>query len=69
MNTKDFTNEQGECPKCHGKDLNYGTAEFEDNVVYFPWVCPECKIEGSEWYRMEFIGHNIITEDGEEIEL
>lgn len=69
MNKEKYMNECGNCPKCHKNDLNYGTAEFEDNCMCFPWVCPNCKLEGSEWYSLEFIGHNIINEDGKEITL
>lgn len=25
--------------------------------------------QGEEWYRLEFVGHNVITEDGDMIEL
>jgi hypothetical protein len=69
MNTKDFTNEQGICPKCHGDNLDYQHIEFVELMAYYRYKCKDCGQEGSEWYRMEFIGHNIITEDGEEIEL
>lgn len=66
---KEYNNEQGECPKCHGYNLDYDPASFEDNQIYFNWHCKDCGQEGSEWYNMEFIGHNIINEDGKEIQL
>lgn len=69
MNTKDFIDEQGKCPKCKGLNLDYQPADFTDSMVYFRWTCEDCGQEGEEWYDMSFAGHNIITEDGEEIEL
>ena len=38
-------------------------------MCYFPWECLTCKHKGEEWYSLEFIGHNVIDEDGNNIEL
>lgn len=69
MDKEDYTNRQGECPKCHSGNLDYDAVEFSDNMCYFPYKCEECGQEGEEWYSMVFSGHNIYTEDGDKIEL
>lgn len=70
MDTLGFINEQGKCPKCDDTNLDYGAIRFEDgNMCYFPWTCKKCGMEGEEWYKLEFQGHNIYTEEGELIEL
>jgi C4-type Zn-finger protein len=58
------SNKQGECPVCGKQDLDYGAAEFEGDMMYFPWTCNQCKAQGEEWYSMEFTGHNVNTEEG-----
>lgn len=57
MNKEDYKNEQGCCPK------------YEDSMCCYPYKCEDCGQEGEEWYRLEFVGHNVITEDGDIIEL
>lgn len=37
-------------------------------MCYFPWKCLTCKHEGEEWYSLEFVGHNVIDENGNNIE-
>lgn len=54
-----LTNEQGTCPNCQSLELDYGVAEFEDNMIYYPWECTQCNLKGEEWYSLEFAGHNI----------
>ena len=57
------SNEQGQCPYCNSLALDYGVASFEDdNLVCYSWTCENCKHTGTEWYKMNFIGHN--DEDG-----
>lgn len=63
------SNNQGICPFCGESNLEYGAVEFEGEMCYFPWQCLECKHEGEEWYSMEFIGHNVINENGDNIEI
>jgi hypothetical protein len=41
----------------------------DTSVIYSPTKCEDCGQAGEEWYRLEFVGHNVITEDGEIIEL
>lgn len=69
MKKEDYKNKQGFCPKCSGGNLDYGTIEVVDGMCYYPYKCADCGQEGEEWYSMEFAGHNVITEDGETIEL
>ena len=67
---KEYTNEQGYCPKCHNYNLDYQALRIEDDgMCYYPWKCEDCGTQGEEWYKLEFQGHNIYTEDGELIEL
>lgn len=67
---EEYTNQQGQCPKCHKYMLDYGPIQIEDDgMAYYPWQCDNCKTEGEEWYKLEFQGHNIYTENGEIIEL
>lgn len=54
-----FKCEQGVCPKCRSKNIEYGAAEFEDDLLYYPGKCNECGYEFEEWYALEFIGQNI----------
>ena len=64
------SNNIGKCPFCNNEwTLDYGALQFEGEMCYFPWKCLECKHEGEEWYSMEFIGHSVIDEDGNNIEL
>ena len=69
MNKEDYKNEQGVCPKCGGMNLDYQPMKYEDSMCYYPYKCEDCGQVGEEWYRLEFAGHNVITEDGDIIEL
>ena len=69
MDTKDFKNQQGYCPRCNSLNLDYGTADFLDTMVYFPWECKDCGLHGEEWYSLDFAGHNVFDEEGNSIEL
>ena len=54
----------GICPFCGSDYLDYGGMEPEDNnMVYYPWTCKNCGLQGEEWYTLEFSGHEI--KDGE----
>lgn len=63
------SNNAGYCPFCGENNLEYGTVVFEGEMCYFPWKCLTCEHEGEEWYSLEFIGHNVIDEIGNNIEL
>ena len=45
----------GECPKCKGNSLIYGSIEFEVEQVYYPFTCDVCFSEGKEWYTLEYV--------------
>lgn len=45
---KKYIDEQGVCPFCHKSNLAYGTAEFEDDMLMFPWECNNCGKTGEE---------------------
>lgn len=69
METK-YENKQGFCPKCGSYNLDYEVMELQDDMMcYYPYKCEECGLQGGEWYKMEFAGHNIYDENGELIEL
>lgn len=67
MNKEDYINKQGVCPKCHGLNLDYQAIQYTDSMCYYPYKCEDCGQEGEEWYNLVFAGHNVITEDGQEI--
>lgn len=69
MDKEDYTNRQGECPKCHGYNLDYKAVRYEGSMCYYPYECEDCGQEGQEWYSMEFSGHNVYNEDGDLIGL
>lgn len=69
MNKEDYKNEQGICPKCGGDRLNYQPIRCTDDMCFYAYKCKKCGQCGEEWYRLEFVGHNVITEDGDVIEL
>lgn len=69
MDKREYKNEQGHCPKCGGYNLDYQTIQYADGMCYYPYKCEGCGQEGEEWYHMEFNGHNVITKEGDLIEL
>lgn len=66
---KIISNEMGSCPICNGCDLDYGCADFVDDMVYYTWTCVDCRAEGEEWYKLDFAGHNVIMENGDCVEI
>ena len=63
------SNNGGFCPFCNGDNLEYKEVAFDGDMCYFPWECLDCKHEGEEWYSLNFIGHNVIDEIGDNIEI
>lgn len=67
------SNKNGQCPICNGCNLNYNPnyeqIEPEGDVICYPWVCEDCSAQGEEWYSLNFIGHNVLDEDGVSIEI
>jgi len=65
--------EQGVCPYCGSTDIDYGAIELEDDdMLYYPATCNDCKRDFEEWYKLGFVGHNVgkgcdtITDEGDE---
>ena len=69
MREEDYTNEQGLCPKCKSGNLDYFSQDTDSDMIWYCYKCKDCGQQGEEWYRLEFQGHNVITEDGDVIEL
>lgn len=69
MRKEDYKNEQGKCPRCSKHQLRYDAIRYIDDMCWYPYKCENCGLEGEEWYRMSFAGHNIYDEKGEMIEL
>lgn len=63
------SNEEGKCPFCNSYALDYDMADFIDDMVYYKWHCNNCEHEGIEYYRLEFIGHNVIDDNGNNVEI
>lgn len=64
------SNEMGTCPMCNGSMLSYDSIEVEDDMLAnYKWSCLDCGCEGEEWYELNFIGHNIIVDNGDNIEI
>lgn len=64
------SNKSRVCPFCNKESILY--YKFVNNgnyTCYYKWVCFECEKEGEEWYRLEFTGHNIIDENGDNVEI
>lgn len=51
--------EEGICPICKKPTLEYGALEVQDNMIYYPWECTNCKHKGQEWYELTFVDHII----------
>lgn len=64
------SNKSGVCPMCNSENITYSKPEFNDiETIYYPYVCESCKTKGEEYYRIEFIGHNVIDEHGNSVEI
>ena len=63
------SNKQRTCPFCGEEKLYYGEVHFEGEMCCFPWKCLECGNKGEEWYFMEFLGHNVIDENGNNVKI
>ena len=51
--------EQGSCPCCGNTNLSYDSANIDGENISYPWECQDCGSNGSEWYSLEFSGHNV----------
>lgn len=54
-----FSREESEANHCpiDGAGLDFGALEVLDEVVKYPWNCPECHASGAEYAKMVFDGH------------
>ncbi len=60
------SNRQGECPICNGHNIMHEHIDYGDgDYVYYPWKCEDCSAQGEEWYKLEFVGHNLYNEQGD----
>jgi hypothetical protein len=55
--------ESNVCPCCGSSDLSYGSMDIHEGSISYPWDCLDCDATGSEWYNLEFTGHNIEIEE------
>lgn len=66
------SNKSGICPICNTENITYSSPEFCDGeTIYYPYICENCKTKGEEYYKIkiEFIGHNVIDEQGSSVEI
>ena len=63
------SNEQGVCPFCGGRSLEYDCCESLEGYIYYPWHCPNCEHGGAEYYETSFAGHNVYDKNGDEVEI
>lgn len=70
--------EQGTCPYCESWSIDYEPPQFEDDMVNYMAKCRVCGNVFQEWYKMNFIGHNVgsdldictdVGDEGIEIEM
>lgn len=52
------SNEQGHCPHCNGRNIDYGSLELDAEMAYYPCTCEDCGTEFNEWYSLTFVSHN-----------
>ena len=52
-------NRQGICPNCGKENLEYGELYPEDELIIYPWDCPDCGAKGEESYNIEFNSHTL----------
>lgn len=52
-------NRQGHCPFCDNTGLDYDSAQIDGDILYYPWTCKQCGLQGEEYYRLTFDGHNV----------
>lgn len=62
-------NQVGKCPICHSDNINYDSIQLESDMTYYPYTCEDCGTQGEEWYKIEFVGHNIDNMEVEYVDL
>ena len=58
--------QEGKCPICGSRDLEYSSVELETGFLYYPVTCKKCGGTGREYYNIEFT--DIVMEDNKEQE-
>lgn len=58
LDNNSFTG-QWECPGCWWCNLDYQSAEIDENTVSYAWTCWDCGSQWVEWYVMEFYSQNL----------
>lgn len=54
--------EQGKCPVCGSKDLNYEVFEYEGDGGYYPVECEKCHTRFEENYNLVYLNQDDIEE-------
>lgn len=54
--------QQGVCPVCDSKNINYGAMEVDGEGVCYPAQCEDCGATFHECYDLVFAGHYNIKE-------
>ncbi|MDR2559344.1 MAG: hypothetical protein LBC86_07370 [Oscillospiraceae bacterium] len=47
------------CPVCGHAGLDYEIRDVQEDVLVYPWTCPQCKSKGDEEYTISFNTHVI----------
>lgn len=51
--------QEGICPVCGSDDLDYHSYEVEGTQLSYQWECNDCHSQGTEWYSLNFIEHEV----------
>ena len=65
MENKYKSNMCGVCPVCGSRDLRWGDSDCNGDYIGYEYECGECHINGTEWYRLVFDGHEVEEYDAE----
>lgn len=61
--------EEGRCPRCKDKSLNYGSIETvyddEEDEVFRTVECNNCGFIGQQYYRL--VAEALVDDEGEEV--
>jgi len=44
----------GKCPKCGSWNIDWHSAEIQDEFVAYPATCDDCDTDFSEWYALNY---------------
>ena len=57
----------GVCPVCGKRDLEWGYLQSNEEEIGYDYVCKNCGVEGTEYYKLVFNGHVIYHNDTIEV--